>query len=539
MEKTRYTQAVEGPFESFYGDFRDNESHAIRGQSRSRVALEAIERSGISLTNKLAAAILVFMFVTLWGFEAPSSLGLELPILQEAISAPEDIGGRVISEGKDFADMSASTYTGAPSSCRTSSIFGIHGPSIIERPINPGNKPPGIDTLKDIHESGAGWVRLDRVFIWDAIERTKGQYRWQRADYIINEANINNLCAIVVVMAFNKNDGTKKHIPQNMAWFLEFLQKAVERYKNAVLYWQIENEIDKPIYWRDNPANYAKLLKEAYRVIKQANPDAKVVLGAMSSPKGIAYHSQVIEQLGGGKYFDIFDLHWFSDSSSNGYRTHAQDKAELDSTLALIRKTLAQSGYEQVPVWIGETGDYSGRPNNPSRSFEEHSEEAQATALVKMYLYSLSHGVKKLFWVSLTEWHGFAGATGGYFDRLGLIYNPLNDGRSDKKLSYYAYRKMTELFEKTDMEKTEIFQESADMHIYKFIVNGKPLWVAWNDDGQSRDVVIPASASVSVIRAIPVRNENNDIEFKAETVVSKQDGLHITLNRTPVFIPSE
>jgi len=51
--------------------------------------------------------------------------------------------------------------------------------------------------------------------------------------------------------------------------------------------------------------------------------------------------------------------------------------------------------------------------------------------------------------------------------------------------------------------------------------------------------VIPASASVSVIRAIPVRNENNDIEFKADTVVGGQDGLHITLNKTPVFIPSE
>ena len=53
-----------------------------------------------------------------------------------------------------------------------------------------------------------------------------------------------------------------------------------------------------------------------------------------------------------------------------------------------------------------------------------HSEKKQALDLYKIYVYSLANGVKKIFWVTLTEWHNFAGQPNDVFDNVGLINNP-------------------------------------------------------------------------------------------------------------------
>ena len=76
--------------------------------------------------------------------------------------------------------------------------------------------------------------------------------------------------------------------PDDITWFLEYLQKAVERYDGdcvddapgspAIDVIQIENEVDGASFWEDTPENYALLLKKAYLTVKQAAPNMKVGL---------------------------------------------------------------------------------------------------------------------------------------------------------------------------------------------------------------------------------------------------------------------
>lgn len=55
-------------------------------------------------------------------------------------------------------------------------------------------------------------------------------------------------------------------------------------------------------------------------------------------------------------------------------------------------------------------------------------------------------------WNLMVERHEFAGQPNSYFDNVGLINNPANDGKSHKKLSYFTYKLMIEKLEGSVLE---------------------------------------------------------------------------------------
>jgi len=141
---------------------------------------------------------------------------------------------------------------------------------------------------------------------------------------------------------------------------------------------------------------------------------------------------------------------------------------------------------KHVPIWITEMGTYSGTLNKGGRpdpaTFQ--SEDAQARDVVKRYVYSLSLGVKKIFMAfGLVE--GFKGGD-GYFDHTGFIYDGVgNDDRGSgvKKKAYYAYKVMTSKLEGSDWNSVEsVDLGKEDTYAFKFLRNGKPVYVVWWDN---------------------------------------------------------
>lgn len=317
------------------------------------------------------------------------------------------------------------------------------------------------------------------------------------------------------------------------------LRKIVSRYKNLIKYWRIGNEPDflMPEY-KNNPLKYAELLKRMYKIIKAEDPDAIVKIGGLEDGnyltqdnRGPKYIKAVLEA-GGGDYFDIFAFHFFG---------KVGDYTDLKNSFSIYKNILKSYGYEKS-FWITECATYDGKPAGGRKELPEQSEKQQAVELVKRYIYALSLGIKKLFWNLIVERHNFGGQPNSYFDHVGLVNNPLNDGQSHKKLAYYAYKKMVEVLEGSDWNSIETIQDKDSIYIYKFIKDAKSIWVAWNDNPETKQVILSdiTANQVKITDAIPQYESGEDVAdynsaFKTEIKTVENENVIITLKSNPVF----
>jgi hypothetical protein len=366
----------------------------------------------------------------------------------------------------------------------------------IDRFLSPfGIHDPGSDPSESIVAVNAFWVRRAgrSGLVWDLIEFRPGEFDWSRMDQSALNATKAGIYSVYTVKPVSKSYGAEiGYLPSNMDAYLRFLKKSVERYDGdgkddapgspIINYWQIENEVDTSLYWKDTPENYARLLMRSYEAIKQVNPNAKVLIAGMSYPDGLEnFYVPVFreidrESVPGKKYFDIMDFHWVRDPVTGSYRKQSSKLGktfEMKDIVRDMRRELENIGYRDIPIWITEMSDHTGCDAN----LPCQSEKGQAVSLAKRYTLSLSNGISKIFWVSLTEWKEFDGQKNGYFDNVGLIYNSKVRGKSDRKLAYYTYRLLAEKMD--ELINVRYLDSVQGVHIYEILRKGKKIYILW------------------------------------------------------------
>ncbi|MBI5238709.1 MAG: hypothetical protein HY887_09880 [Deltaproteobacteria bacterium] len=312
----------------------------------------------------------------------------------------------------------------------------------------------------------------------------------------------------------------------------------VEQYKDKIKYWEAGNEPDLPAPDGIAPADYVPFLRDVYEKVKSVCGDCMVVLGglkdgtqASENSKGPVFLKSILE-LGAARYFDIFNFH--AGGKADAY-------LDLSNTIAVYRGILAQYQTEKS-IWITEMSTYDGDPLGADISYPSQTEIQQASGLVKRYVYSLKLGVKKIFWNLIVERNNFGGITNSYFDYVGLVNNPANDGLSYNKLAYYTYKKMVEVLEGSNWDTIQGIQETNGVYIYKFDKAGKPIWVVWNDNLAVKEITISVgSDKVKITEAVPkygsgieIVDYNTGFEIKTESVTGGK--ITMTLGDKPVFV---
>jgi hypothetical protein len=143
-------------------------------------------------------------------------------------------------------------------------------------------------------EMGAPW--LVEFFPWAYYEKSKGQFDWAGADRIIEHANRQGLRVIARLgfvpewarpkTTIDGRQTTFTHIdPINYKDFADFAGAFAARYKGKADHLIVWNEPNLNIEWglrRVDPAAYVEMLRVVYPAIKQANPDAVVLAGALA-----------------------------------------------------------------------------------------------------------------------------------------------------------------------------------------------------------------------------------------------------------------
>lgn len=341
--------------------------------------------------------------------------------------------------------------------------------------------------------------------------------------------------------------------PQIPEEYKTWLKKTIKQYKDKIKYWEADTEPSgflPPIGWKGHPKKYAEFLKVTYEIIKSECPNCKVVFGGLPGVRtGLNENSYSVQFLksvldaGGAKYFDVFEF------KQHAY--NADDYPELKNKIEVYGKTLSQYGIDikKIPVFI-ETAMYDGDPNDttidPTGKFlPPQTEIQQASALIKIYVYGLAQGIDKIFWNLVIENGAGPNTAKSVFPYYGLVNNPDNDGQSHRKLSYYTYKKMVEILEGSDWGNIQTIQESNDVYVYKFTKEGKPIWVAWNDNSQEKQITIfgITSSQVKISEAVPKYESGKEVKdystaFETETKTVNKGIVAVTLGEIPVFIES-
>jgi len=323
-------------------------------------------------------------------------------------------------------------------------------------------------------------------------------------------------------------------------------QKVITALKvNPIKYWQVGNKVGKD-------TSFAMVQRITYNAIKLADSSAKVLMGGDGGN-----YLEIFKALN-GKYIDIMDVHFFGFADGDY-------KGGKHSAVENMRKWLTQAHYpNDIPLWVTETGTYSGTPGGydgrPEKiSFEYQSEQQQASDLLRRYVWLLSQGAGKIFWAyGLAE--GYGPADNDFWDNTGLIYDgqppfkvgglPNDMGKKVKKLSYYTYKLMTQKLEGSDWRFIKEIYAQDNVFIYSFIRNGKTFYTAWWDywkepELKSKTVSFKMEDcnSVTITQAVPNAKTGLEIDSKEyrkffskkiKTVVNNR--LMLTLERNPVFI---
>lgn len=395
-------------------------------------------------------------------------------------------------------------------------------------------------------ELGARWTRSNLQLIWDSIEPQIGRsYRWQnkfRTDDVITRIS-QSPADVHWVGVFHEGgqspDTQKSPLRDPLDYpdeYARFVKAVVERYDGdgiddlagiTVKYWQIGNEY--PGWERQGRTleQYMDWVKLASSAIKEADPDARVVLIAETQGFTLKpWLEQAIEELAPSGDIDVVDIHHWGKA--------------VDWKMPVVPQVcslLDELGRPDMEIFSCEHGTWAGDPiGQPAQS-----EEEQARSLVKRYVYNLNNGLDKLFWNNLMEWDAFGGQEGSIFNSMGLISDGLNSGDTPDRfntprIAYWSYYLLAHHLGNDITGGERLDTGDNDVYLYRFPAgdNGGIRFVGWSEKGTAGVVITQCGFSGRSFTLIPDRY--GDCGNQTEVSAGTNGEIRIELGIDPLII---
>ncbi len=226
-----------------------------------------------------------------------------------------------------------------------------------------------------------GITRLRAFFPWSRMEAERGRLDWTEADAVIADVRAAGL-ELVAVLGDSPSWAARRAGPMapplDPADFARFARAFAARYGPWVRFYQIWDEPNLTVGWGGglpDPQAYALLLQQAAAAIRQADPDAVIVLAGLAptveqGPWNLAdwLFLERLYQLGARDSFDIVA------AKPYGFDTGPEDRRVNPEVLnfsrvILLREVMARYGDEGKPVWASHWGwnalppGWTGRPS--------------------------------------------------------------------------------------------------------------------------------------------------------------------------------
>jgi len=243
------------------------------------------------------------------------------------------------------------------------------------------------ETLTSLRQNGLLWLR--QPVRWAEIEPQPGQFEWESLDLIISAvARANDqkaageLFKLIVVLETTPGWARPSHSPlttppTNISHFGRFARALAQRYGSQLDYYQIWHEPNLSVNWGNgyvDPAGYAGLLREAALNIREADPQALILVAALAptlenNPLNLN-EMAYLDQLYRAKARQWFDI---VAGQAYGFDLDPTTPARPDQLnfrrLELLRRVMLQYGDHETPIWASAFGwnvlppGWAGRPS--------------------------------------------------------------------------------------------------------------------------------------------------------------------------------
>lgn len=363
--------------------------------------------------------------------------------------------------------------------------------------------------------TGATWIRRNSLN-WSEVEASPGQRTWNAGlDADLTNISKNGQKALLII---HGTPAWARTIPSSncspiksdqLSTFANFVRDAVARYSQApynVKYWEVWNEpdgpattgLDQPFGCWGNPSDtyfgggdYANVLKAVSPKIRQADPNARIVLGGLlldcdpSKPATcgspylkMALYLEGILRNGGAPHFDVVSFHAY-DYFGGGvgqYRSGNWDSQwnttgpVLIAKARFIRNVLSQFGAGDKQLMNTEVGllCYQCGASLPASFLT-----TKAYYVPQAYAAAMAEKLTANVWYSFEGWEG-SDLSGQALDAFKVARNKLGTA------TYVG-----------EVASGDV--GSAGVKGYKFTSNGKNLWVIWSLDGGAKNVTLPGT----------------------------------------------
>jgi len=275
--------------------------------------------------------------------------------------------------------------------------YGVN--TFLEQEVEPAKRE---QSVRMIAEAGFHWIRQE--FPWEDIEihgkddfedRRHEPHRsaWDKYDQIVDLTEKYDLELIVRLgnpPAWSRAEGDAGGAfapPDDYTDFGDFVEAVVSRYRGRIRYYQIWNEPNIYPEWGEQPVDpqsYVELLKTGYTRVKEADPDALVICGALASTIELDYRNlndfaflQQIYDAGASDYFDVLAMQGYGLWSGPTDR-RMQPRVINFSRPRYVRDIMVRNGDADKPIWISEM-NWNAVPDEISdKSFGQVTLEEQA-----------------------------------------------------------------------------------------------------------------------------------------------------------------
>lgn len=231
-----------------------------------------------------------------------------------------------------------------------------------------GLSPADIDaTLTKLQSIG---VQNIRVFVpWGLIEPlAQGSYNWTLMDNVMNAAAAHNMGVLAEVSSTPLWAAPSGTLPgagaPNPQDYVNFISQVAKRYGNTISAYEIWNEVNSASFYQPmSPTSYTALLKAVYPVLKQLDPTATVVAGALaplvdffgvtaSAPTYVA----AMYAAGAQGFFDALSVHPYDFSQLVKFSQGEGIPLTAISQVEGVRALMVQNGDGTKLIWATEYG---------------------------------------------------------------------------------------------------------------------------------------------------------------------------------------
>lgn len=409
---------------------------------------------------------------------------------------------------------------------------------------------------------------IRRIVFWNQIEPQKGNYQFRKADAGVRVVQNSGLDLVVTLRPVSRWGVNIDHaglarrpkvllnsVPDSILWsgyphdletWLTMVRTCVERYdgdgvndmpglKRPIIHWQIDNEI--MWQWQSPMKDYVKLFNATAQEIKRANPEAKVILGAIDQSSGLAFgdgvgdmaylwHGQknpkkltrqqvlatqryqtykrkadlVLKH--SGPYSDIIDFH-----------DYGQDAEDLVASVKWLNQETNRHGYQR-PIWSLENAG----------PFFQFTPQKFSEEIVKRHVVGVSAGMSALFWSSLhptTAWSK-------NFVRLSLL-----DVEGNPKPAFKTYMMLADALEGVKSISRVYDQDGVKVFLAEFDSQRK--YIAWSED-IPRDVTLDLGETPRQFAATPIYWSGINNPPQTKTLSATGESINVRLSTIPVLL---